>query len=478
MSSPISSCLSLVVVALSLLPRGAEAGEALQDDFDREKLEGGPVAWQLRGAWGIADGRLVTRYRGREKWPHAWACFSTPKPMAVNGVVRVDAVHSAVVRTPGYLALRAEDRESKAYIEWLSNCNNRANQYRTSVTDPEMKPFPKPCAWAPAQLATSALRWRGYDERAGAGSVELLYAPKAGAEAELSLVALVAVRGLRRLDHFELVLNAENQGAAAPTVAFDNFRLELSEGPDVPLRFAAQATDDPRIALSWQDVAEEEAYLLQRATGPAGAWRELARLPADAAAYDDRATQPSVLYRYRLRAENLKGQSSWTPVAEALIPGPPLAPSDLTVRVRPTGLVSIEWRDNAVNEERFLIERQTDGDTRWHTFKTAASNIVSLEDWMPADGALRYRVRAVNRLGASTWSDVAVAQRPPPPPMVIAPAGRLIHAKEEDLPVGSVEIGFDQPVAGDGPLSPADFTIAAVKHPWHPAPCRPLRSRA
>ena len=474
MSNVLSSLLGVVVITSGLLAGAGEAAQVVEESFSREELEGGPIQWQLRGAWGIAEGRLVTRYRGREKWPHAWACFSPPRAMAAGGVVRVDAMHSGVVRTPGYLALRAVDRGSKAYVEWVSNCNSTANQYRTQVTDPEFKPFPKRCVWVAGQSATYGLRWKGYDERTKEGHVELLYAPKAEAEAELAVVMSVAVAGLRKLDHFELVVNAENQAAAAPTVAFDNFRLELSEGPDAPLHFTAQAGAKGGIRLTWHDVPAETAYVLQRASGPGGEWQEMARLPADAAAYDDAAAVRSVLYRYRLRAENKKGCSAWSGVVEALIPGPPLAPSELTAQVRHSGLVSIEWRDNAVNEQGFVVERQQGEETRWRTFKASPADMAFGEDWMPARGVVRYRVRAANQLGASAWSNVAVAARPAPPPTVIAPRSRLVYARQEDLPVTSVHIAFDQPVAGRGVLAPADFTIAAVKHPWHgvelPAP--------
>jgi len=470
MNRACSSFVAIIAAASALLPGLAQSAQVLRDDFDRETLEGGPIAWKLRGAWGIADGQLVTRYRGREKWPHAWACYSAPKPMPLNGLVRVNAVHGAVVRKPGYLALRAVDRESKAHVEWVSHCNSTANQYRTSVSDPEFKPFPKPCQWVAKQAATVAFRWKGYDPQTGEGRVELLYAPKAAADAELSLVALVAVKGLRRLDYFELVLNAEDQAAAAPTVALDEFRLELSEGPDVPFDFATQASANHRIQLTWRDVADEEAYVVQRAAGPADEWQGVARLPADTATYEDGKAQRSVLYRYRLRAESNKGHSSWTPVAEALIPGPPLAPSDLAARVRHTGLVEVEWRDNAVNEEQFVVERQEGEEQRWHTFKAIAANMGSVEDWMPATGPVRYRVRAVNPLGASAWSNIAVAKRPAPPPTVVAPAGRLVYARKQDLPVTSIDIAFDRPVSGDGKLAPGDFTIAAARHPWHDVP--------
>jgi len=459
----------LALASQVLLPTAAIGGQILEDRFDRVKLEGGAIAWEVMGAWAVHDGQLVNRYRGRKQWPHERASFDAPRPMPVDGLVCVDAVHRNLVRKPGYVALLAMDNESKAHIEWVSNCDKKTIHYRTSETDPEIKPVPKRCEWVPRKLARYALRWKGYDAKTNKGTVELLFAQRA-AGGELSTVGLFSVTGLRSLDHFALVLNAEEQEAAAASVALDNFRLELSEGPDVPLGFKATVEDEGRVRLAWQDVADEETYVLQRAAGPTGEWQQVARLAADTATYEDGDADRSVLYRYRLRAASEKGHSSWTPTVEALLPGPPLAPSSPTARVRHTGRVGVEWQDNSVNEELFVVERKENDGASWRTFKTAAANMVSVEDWMPATGAVRYRVRAVNRLGASAWSNAAVARRPAPPPTVVAPTDRLLYARQEDLPVTSVDIVFDQPVAGDGPLAPRDFTITAVKHPWHRVP--------
>jgi len=467
----IPSRLSYVVALLSLLSpvAGRAAGaQPVADDFERAKLAEGPLRWQAKGAWGIRSGQLVAPYAGREKWPNDTLALPAPKSMPIGGIVRVDAVHASLVGKPGYLALVATDSESEAYVEWVSHVDRTAVECRTSDTAPAFKPLPKSCEWVANQPASYAIRWKGYDEETGEGTVELLFTPKAGAEDELFLAAEVAVKGLRDPDHFALVINAEEQAAAAPTMAFDNFHLELSEGPDAPLGFAPQEGCQDRVRLTWEDVADEEAYLLQRAAGPAGQWEPLARLPADVIIYEDREARRSLPYRYRLRAVNERGRSSWTPAAEVLLPGPPLAPSDLRAEVRACGRVSLEWHNNAVNARQFVVERQEREGQPWVTFKATPPSVVSTVDWVPPHGAVRYRVRAVNAHGASPWSEVPVARRPKPPPTVVAPADRVIHNRPDTVPVTSIEVLFDQPVQTTGPHAPDHFTIAAACHPWHP----------
>ena len=434
------------------------------DDFERPGLADGPVAWEAKGTWEVQNGQLVNRSKNRDRWPNESVRFRAPRAMPAGGIVRLDALHDGVHRTPGYLSLLARDSESKAYVEWVSSRNAVPAGYRTTATAPEIKPPAAPCHWVGRQFATYAIRWKGYDEKTGKGSVELLFAAKA--DAELAAAVSVEVPALQKLDQFELVLNSEDQAGAAPTVAFDNFRLELSEGPELPAGFSARAGADSRLHLSWQDVPDEDGYVLQRATGPAGEWQDLPRLPANTTEHEDREAQPSVLYRYRLRAENNKGQSSWTASVEAFVPGPPLAPAGLRVQAYPSGLTLIEWQDNAINEVHFVVEREASAGAPWQTLNTTPANLATVEDWLPPGATFRYRVRAVNELGVSPWAGPAEAQRPKPPPTIVAPASRIVYSRQEDLPVTSVEVVFDQPVKCSG--GPADYAVTAVKHPWHP----------
>ena len=458
-----------LAVALGWLSRSfalpAQAGQALEDNFERQALAGGPVAWQAKGTWAVENGRLVNRSKSRDKWPNEMVWVRASRPVPVGGLVCVDAVHDGVHRTPGYLSLLARDSDSKAYAEWVSHRHTMLAGYRTSATDPAFKSPPKPCLWTAAQFATYTIRWKGYDEKTKTGTVELVYTPKAGADPDQSIAFSVEVVGLRKLDQVELVVNGEDQAGTAQTAAFDNFRIDLSEGPDLPAGFAAAPTPGGGVRVAWNVVADAEAYVLQRAAGPDGGWAELARPPGDASSYEDGQAQPSVLYRYRLRAENKKGASSWSASAEAIVPGPPLAPSDLKALVRRDGLLLVEWRDNAVNEKQFVVERQAEA--AWETLHISQANLPTIEDWAPVAGTVRYRVRAVNEQGASAWSNVAEARPPKPSPALLSPAERVVFHRQKDLPAASVELVFDQPVKpGNGPPA-ADFAISAHRHPWH-----------
>ena len=449
----------------------AWGGQALEDTFTRQHLHGGAVAWQAPNTWSVADGRLVNTAKRRAEWLHEVASFYAPKPLGTGCILRVDIVHEQWTRVPGYVALRLADRETGAYIEWISHANSTDMAYRTSDTQPKMTALPGTCTWTAGQNATLAFQWQGIDAKTDKGTLRLLFAEKGGDRPALVPVLTVAVANLRSPDLTELVINARDHRIVAPLVAFDNFYVELSDGPNAPVGFRA-STAKGQATLTWRHTPGAEAYVLQRGAPAPGVWDDCARLPARTVQYIDRQARRSVLYRYRLRAESAKGHSLWTPVAQIVLPGPPLAPDKAAARVRGSGLVDIAWHDNAVNERRFVIERQTQGDKAWQICHVAPANSRSAVDALPANAAAaaRYRVCAVNEHGPSAWSNVAEAPRPARPPTIMSPTARTVVSAPDKLPVASVALVFDQAVVGKGKLAPADFAITAVKHPVHSIP--------
>ena len=454
--------LGVVVLLCIAAARAARGGQVLEDTFDRERLEGAQLAWRPHGTWVLREGRLVNECKGREEWPHLRVGFYAPRPVARGGVVRVDVVHEQWTRVEGCVGLRASDRETGAYVEWVSHSNSRDLTYRTSDTEPQFRPLPATCVWEAGKPATCAIRWAGRDAATGKGAVELLLRVGRGQEAKLTRVARAQVANLHSLDYFELVVNARDQRAVAPLVGFDNFYIELSDCPDAPTGLRA-LPDDGRVLLTWRAPRAAGAHVVQRAESAAGGWGQVARVAAPGTRYVDAQARPSVLYRYRLRAENPEGPSLWTPPVSVVVPGPPLRPVGLRARARASGLVWLDWQSPAVNARRFVLERRVGGAAGWAFWRAVDVQTTSLTDVL-AEAPARYRVCAVNELGPSAWSDEAEAERPTPPPTVRSPAGRIVHARKEDLPVTGVDLELDRPLAA--PLLARDFTIAAVRHPW------------
>jgi hypothetical protein len=108
-----------------------------------------------------------------------------------------------------------------------------------------------------------------------------------------------------------------------------------------------------------------------------------------------------------------------TPVAEAgllgyaVMPTPPLAPSNLTAKAISSTQIVLAWRDNADNEAGFKIERKTGScasTTAWsHVATKTANSITFTNSGLIAGTAYSYRIRASNAGGASTSSNCATA---------------------------------------------------------------------
>lgn len=100
-------------------------------------------------------------------------------------------------------------------------------------------------------------------------------------------------------------------------------------------------------------------------------------------------------------------------------PQPPAAPGSLLASPQGAATIALTWTDNSSNETGFDVERSTDGGATYALIVTVPAGATGHADAGLAPGRYDYRVRAVNDVGPSGWSNVAAAtvvgQTPPPP---------------------------------------------------------------
>lgn len=95
---------------------------------------------------------------------------------------------------------------------------------------------------------------------------------------------------------------------------------------------------------------------------------------------------------------------------------PPEAPDGLTATVLSDRSVSLSWTDESHDETGLELERAV-GDGAFGLFAELAPGVEAIEDTTTTGGTTYdYRVRAVNEIGPSEWSDVASATTPSPAP--------------------------------------------------------------
>jgi hypothetical protein len=86
----------------------------------------------------------------------------------------------------------------------------------------------------------------------------------------------------------------------------------------------------------------------------------------------------------------------------------PLAPSALLAQLASDGSASISWEDNSLNETGFVLQRSTDNSS-FTTIANLPQNSTAFVDSLPnTNGTWFYRLVAINSLGSSDYSTVAV----------------------------------------------------------------------
>jgi hypothetical protein len=106
-------------------------------------------------------------------------------------------------------------------------------------------------------------------------------------------------------------------------------------------------------------------------------------------------------------------------------PPPPVIPADptnLTAAVTGQGTIQLGWTDNSTNETSFQVERKV-ADGAFVPFVSRNANSTSHEDDAIVPSTLyTYRVRAVNGVGPSNWSNEASATSSPFAPAPASPS--------------------------------------------------------
>jgi hypothetical protein len=104
--------------------------------------------------------------------------------------------------------------------------------------------------------------------------------------------------------------------------------------PDVPTGLSATAISTTEINLSWNDVAGETGYKLERKTGSGGTYAQIATPAQNATSYSDSGLTAETTYYYRIRATNSAGDSDYSSEANAttLAPEDPPPASDTTIK--------------------------------------------------------------------------------------------------------------------------------------------------
>ncbi len=189
-----------------------------------------------------------------------------------------------------------------------------------------------------------------------------------------------------------------------------------------PINLAAVAVGSSQIDLTWTDqTTTETGYSIERKTGIAGTFTEVATVGASVAAFSNTGLDPNTQYFYRVRAFSANNTSPYTNEAEATTTlSPPAAPSNLAATSVSNTQIDLAWTDNAANEDGFKIERKTGANGTYAEITTVGANVTAFSNTGLNPGVRYfYRVRAFNNSGTgnSDYSNEANALTMIKPPI-------------------------------------------------------------
>ncbi|MEA3313527.1 MAG: fibronectin type III domain-containing protein, partial [Caldisericota bacterium] len=186
--------------------------------------------------------------------------------------------------------------------------------------------------------------------------------------------------------------------------------------PSAPIGLSATAESSSEISLTWTDNSDnEDGFKIERKEA-GGTFAEIDTALADATTYSDTTVSPETTYYYRIRAYNTIGDSVYSDEAHATTPAAgtaPAAPTSLLLAAASCNEISLNWTDNADNEENYIIERKEAGGTYSAIETSLAPDTESYSDTsVSAETTYYYRVKATNSIGDSAYSNETTITTP------------------------------------------------------------------
>jgi titin len=219
--------------------------------------------------------------------------------------------------------------------------------------------------------------------------------------------------------------------------AYSNESCATTVGPTIPVAaptgLTASANGEQQVDLAWTDNAgDEDGFEIERRLGQTGSFGLVATIGPDVTAHSDPGLTAGTEYCYRVRAFRGADRSSYSTTECATTdappppppPSPPAAPSAVGASAAAPDRIDVNWTDNADNETGFSVERRLGQTGSFSEVAQPGANGTSYANTgLDASTEYCYQVRAFNDGGFSSYSNVACATtpEPPPPPTGLAP---------------------------------------------------------
>ncbi len=203
--------------------------------------------------------------------------------------------------------------------------------------------------------------------------------------------------------------NTANATTATPTATV----------PGVPTSLTATASGQTIINLSWTAPASDggaaiSGYRIEVSTNGGSSFSQLVASQSGTS-YSHTGLTAGTARHYRVRAINSVGNSGWSNTANATTAAAtaPGAPTSLTATASGQTIINLSWTaptsDGGAAISGYRIDVSTDGGTNFSQLVASHSTTSYSHTGLTAGTARHYRVRAINSVGNSGWSNTANA---------------------------------------------------------------------
>jgi FtsP/CotA-like multicopper oxidase with cupredoxin domain/transcriptional regulator CtsR len=199
--------------------------------------------------------------------------------------------------------------------------------------------------------------------------------------------------------------------------------------PGAPTNLSAALPSISQVNLTWTDNATGETGFVVERSMNGGAFSQIAapgpRAGTGTTSYSDSTVAVGNTYTYQVKAVNGAVSSPYSNTATVIIPAVPAAPTNLSITSPSGSQISLTWTDNATDETGFVIERSVNGGAYVQLAapgpRANTGSVSYTDSTVTAGNTYSYRVKAVNGIASSAYSNVASVSIATPPPIVVPP---------------------------------------------------------
>ncbi|MBX3132003.1 MAG: hypothetical protein KF689_01280 [Gemmatimonadaceae bacterium] len=182
--------------------------------------------------------------------------------------------------------------------------------------------------------------------------------------------------------------------------------------PVLPGEVTVTTLSGTSIRITWADLSDNESgFQVARCTGDGcTGFTALSGVARNTQEFIDSTVVPGEIYRFRVAASNGAGSSGFTDYVDGNTMTPD-APSDLAATTFSASQINLTWTDNGPYETGFQVERCVGaGCSSFTLLTTVPADATEYADTgLAQNESYSYRVRAVNAVANSAYTDVATA---------------------------------------------------------------------